>query len=159
MRRIFLMLREDLEDDDIPHRTKLKNRIMEVWNTHIKALSSQMKVLRISYKCIDYSDATVLQDALGKISFTSDLWSDTNLSPFMAVTAHWIESTLIPSAASSQPQYILKLQAELIAFHKVPGRHSGVHLAQAFLEVLDRFGIEHKVIINCIRSKMTPTDT
>lgn len=50
----------------------------------------------------------------------------------MAVTAHWIEATLIPAAALSQPQYILRLCAKLIDFHKVPGQHSGPHLARTF---------------------------
>jgi hypothetical protein len=71
------------------------------------------------------------------------LWSDPNLSPFMAVTAHWIETTTIQTADG--PQYILKLRADLIAFYHVPGRHTGEHLAEAFLQVLDRIGITSKV--------------
>lgn len=86
----------------------------------------------------------ISQDAVGRISFTSDLWSDSNLTPFMAVTAHWIEATTIPTATLDQPQYILKLCAELIGFHKVPGRHDGFHLAQAFLDVIDRLSIDKK---------------
>lgn len=78
-----------------------------------------------------------LQGAVGKISFTSDLWSDSNLMPFMAVTAHWIQATAIQTSTIEDPQYILKLRAELVGFHWVPGRHNGVHLAQAFLGVLD----------------------
>ena len=83
------------------------------------------------------------QQCLGKISFTTDLWSDPNLSPFMAVTAHWIETTTIQTADG--PQYILKLRADLIAFHHLPGRHTGEHLAEAFLQVLDRIGITSNV--------------
>lgn len=68
-----------------------------------------------------------------------DMWSDTNLSPFMAVTAHWIEATT--QQTSMGPQHILKLRTDLIGFHCVPGRHDGEHLAHAFLHVTDRIGI------------------
>jgi hypothetical protein len=72
-----------------------------------------------------------------------DLWTDANLSPFMAVTAHWIEveTMLMPQGA----QYNLQLRSDLIGFHHVPGHHSGGHIAHAFLHVLDHIGITHKV--------------
>jgi hypothetical protein len=47
------------------------------------------------------------QDALGKIFFTSDVWSDPNLVPYMAVTAHWIDVKTILTAEG--PHHILKL--------------------------------------------------
>ncbi len=53
----------------------------------------------------------------------------------MAVTGHWIEAKL--KQTPDGPQYELKLWAELIGFHRVPGRHDGEHLAHAFLYVLD----------------------
>lgn len=83
------------------------------------------------------------QDALGKLSLTTDLWSDKNLSPFMAVTTHWIEARL--KETPEGPQYELKLRSELVGFHRVPGRHDGEHLAQAFLYVIDRLSITSKV--------------
>lgn len=95
-----------------------------------------------------------IQDAVGRISFTSDLWSDSNLTPFMAVTAHWIEATMIQTATLDQPQYILKLRAELIGFHHVPGRHNGSHLAHAFLDVIDRLSIDKKVC-TCVYSTVS----
>lgn len=63
----------------------------------------------------------------------------------MAVTAHWIETLRIEATTSTQVQYILKLRAELIGFHSVPGRHNGPHLAHAFIWVIDRLKIENKV--------------
>ena len=72
-----------------------------------------------------------------------DLWSDPNLTPYMAVTAHWIEAT--PSQTSKGPRYKLILQTDLIGFRRVPGRHMGEHLAEAFMTVLDRLGIAPKV--------------
>lgn len=71
------------------------------------------------------------------------MWSDTNLSPFMAVTAHWIED--VPLHTSSGLQHQLKLRADLIGFICVPGHHDGEHLAQAFLHVLDRVGVAARV--------------
>ncbi|KIM34692.1 hypothetical protein M413DRAFT_75729, partial [Hebeloma cylindrosporum] len=43
LRAIFLMLREDLKDSDIPHRTTIRKRIMEVWDEHLDTLQDQMK--------------------------------------------------------------------------------------------------------------------
>jgi hypothetical protein len=61
----------------------------------------------------------------------------------MAVTAHWIESTIQDTPHG--PQHILKLRADLIGFHRVPGRHDGEHLAHAFLYVLDHVSVTQKV--------------
>lgn len=70
------------------------------------------------------------------------MWSDPNKTPFMAVTAHWIETT---QGTSHSPQHILKLRADLIGFYRVPGRHDGEHLAHAFLHILDRVSVSGKV--------------
>ena len=72
-----------------------------------------------------------------------DMWSDTNLTPFMAVTAHWIKTTTVQTPQG--PQHILKLRSDLIGFQRCPGRHTGEHLAQAFLHVLERIKITSKV--------------
>ncbi|KAG2337339.1 hypothetical protein BDR05DRAFT_841823, partial [Suillus weaverae] len=50
-----------------------------------------------------------LARAQGKISFTSDLWSDQKLCPFLALTAHWI--------AKEEQTSVLVLKAALITFH------------------------------------------
>ena len=76
---------------------------------------------------------------------TMDLWTDPNLSPFMAVTMHWIEVESIPTPQGMQ--YNLRLHSDLIGFHHVPGHHNREHIAHAFLHVLDRIGIAHKVRI------------
>ena len=83
------------------------------------------------------------QKSIGKISFTMDIWTDTNLSPFMAVTAHWIEATMEDTPNGLQK--ILKLRADLVGFHHMPGRHDGKHLAHAFILVTDRLDITEKV--------------
>lgn len=83
------------------------------------------------------------QGALGKISSTADVWSDPNLVPYMAVTSHWIDVKTILTAEG--PHRILKLRSELVAFHHLEGRHTGVHLADAFVNVLHRLNIISKV--------------
>lgn len=72
-----------------------------------------------------------------------DMWSDPNLSPFMAATAHWIKA--VPKITPDGTDFTLELQADLIGFHRVPGSHTGEHLAQAFIHVLDRLSIADKV--------------
>ena len=71
------------------------------------------------------------------------MWSDTNLTPFMVATAHWIEMTTVQTP--QDPQHILKLRSDLIVFQCCPGRHTGEHLAQAFLHILKRIKITSKV--------------
>ncbi len=85
------------------------------------------------------------QSVLGKISFTCDLWTNLNLVPFMAVTAHWIKIKKIPVPETGEIKYSLFLQADLIGFHCVPGHHDGEHLAHAFLHILNRLWIAIKV--------------
>lgn len=75
--------------------------------------------------------------APGRISFTTDLWTDPNKHAFMAVTAHWLDRQ-----AGSGSWYV---RSELIGFHRVPYQHTGQHLALAFLQVLERVGIVEKV--------------
>jgi hypothetical protein len=77
------------------------------------------------------------------ISTTMDLWSDKQKTPFMAVTGHWLQATLIDTPAG--PQYTLTLRTDLIGFLRVPGHHDGEHLATAFLYIIDRIGIASKV--------------
>jgi len=72
-----------------------------------------------------------------------DMWSDPNLTPYMAVTAHWIETQV--EQTRHGPQHILTLRADLVGFTRVPGHHSGEHLAQAFMFILKRIKILQKV--------------
>lgn len=38
------MLREELTDNDIPHRTTIRNHILEVWDNHLDQLANAMQV-------------------------------------------------------------------------------------------------------------------
>ncbi|KAJ8581964.1 hypothetical protein M405DRAFT_846719 [Rhizopogon salebrosus TDB-379] len=70
-----------------------------------------------------------LANALGKVSFTSDLWSNAigGYDLYMAITAHWI--------AQEGPMAILVLKAGLIAFHYLHGAHTGKELASTMGEL------------------------
>ncbi|KAJ7030540.1 hypothetical protein C8F04DRAFT_961485, partial [Mycena alexandri] len=48
LRAIFLMLRAELKDSDIPHRTKIRKRIIEVWDEHLNTLQREMGVYFLS---------------------------------------------------------------------------------------------------------------
>jgi hypothetical protein len=40
----MLLLRETLEDQDIPHRTTIQKRVFELFNDHLDTLEAEMKV-------------------------------------------------------------------------------------------------------------------
>ena len=65
------------------------------------------------------------------------------MAPFMAVTAHWIE--IRDQRTSRGTEKCMVFCSELVAFHRVPGRHTGEHLAAALLHVLDRVKMTPKV--------------
>jgi hypothetical protein len=80
---------------------------------------------------------------MGKISFTTDMWSDPNRTPYMAITAHWIEG--VTEETVNGPKLVLKLRSDLVGFERVPGRHDGAHLGYAFLHVVDYLEVADKV--------------
>jgi hypothetical protein len=53
-----------------------------------------------------------------------DCWTDSNQKLYMAVTAHWLEST-----SDQGRQQNLNLRADLVVFLLVPGQHTGDRLA------------------------------
>lgn len=77
-----------------------------------------------------------------------DMWTDSNLTPYMAVMAHWIEAQEVMTAKG--PIYKLSLHADLIGFRRVPGQHTGEHLAGAFIHITDRLNITDKVRFSAI---------
>jgi hypothetical protein len=61
----------------------------------------------------------------------------------MAVTAHWMERQALQ--VSQTLLHKISLRADLIGFIHVPGSHTGEHLAEMFLYILDRLQIANKV--------------
>jgi len=138
------MLREELQNRDIPSRTTMRDRIMEMLDTHLDNLERDMHVRHSRCRCWEaWSHFCSQQKSVGRVSFTMDMWTDTDLSPFMAVTAHWIQGTTerTPNGCKT----ILKLRADLVGFYHVPDRHDGRHLAHSFLFITDRLDITEKV--------------
>ncbi|KAL1732077.1 hypothetical protein EV714DRAFT_190131, partial [Schizophyllum commune] len=78
---------------------------------------------------------TFRQNAMGRISFTLDIWSRGNLQPYMAVTAHYMARDKNGSDV---------LRSTLIAFRYLPCSHTGKNIADAFMSVLDDLKICHK---------------
>ena len=68
--------------------------------------------------------------AVGEISYTSDIWSSVDRTPYMAMTAHWM----------AEINSHLKFRSALVAFHRVWGKHTAKNLANIMLHVLDRTG-------------------
>jgi hypothetical protein len=77
-----------------------------------------------------------IQKAAGQVSFTSDIWSDQNRRPYLALTGHWI--------AKENETNALKLKSALLAFHRVLGKHDGVTLGDTIIQLLDRAGVTRK---------------
>ena len=60
----------------------------------------------------------------------------------MAVTAHWIEA--VEEKTDTGLQKKLQLRSDLAGFHKLPGCHTGEHLAHCFLYITDCLNITEK---------------
>src|ERR1700709_2330596 len=43
-RHLILLLRPDLKESDIPHRTKISDLILETWNEHFQVLKAELAV-------------------------------------------------------------------------------------------------------------------
>jgi hypothetical protein len=107
-----LLTRAELEETEIPHRAKMRKAIVEGWQCEYKRLKQEMQVSSHVHTgmgfSIEYASRQhIAQNSLGKISFTADIWSDPQLRPFLAITAHWIQHL---------DNGTLALRADLVAF-------------------------------------------
>lgn len=90
------------------------------------------------HPCLEFSSQFIQsQNALGRVSFTADMWSDPNLVSFMAVTTHYCDK---------DENDRLVIQARLLAFREIEGDHTGVHLARIVFNILKDAGLLHKVL-------------
>ncbi|KAJ7039415.1 hypothetical protein C8F04DRAFT_926993, partial [Mycena alexandri] len=67
----LLFIGTELDDRDIPHRTKLSELISE------------------RFKCEWARMVDEIKNSLGRVSATDDIWSRQNLESYMAVTVHY----------------------------------------------------------------------
>ncbi|KAJ8453438.1 hypothetical protein ONZ45_g19719 [Pleurotus djamor] len=110
---------DKITNGDIPHRTKITIDILHEFEAEQQRLREEM------------------ERAIGRVSFTSDIWSDPNLDGYMGVTAHYIVRNIRDNH--------LEWKSHLIAFQIIEGDHTGVNIANHFLTILDKYGITHKL--------------
>jgi hypothetical protein len=125
----------------------MRELIIDAWQQRFQIMKSELKVCRPALLQRVSAYNFLVQAAVGQISSTMDIWSDDNLRPYMALTAHWIARVTGTSS--------LQLKAALIAFHRLRGNHDGETLAGAVLQLLDRAGITGKVRDYVLASNMT----
>jgi hypothetical protein len=87
--------------------------------------------IKAAYKKCRERITKLLQDHPGRLHFTTDAWTSTNHHVFVAWTVHLEhEGTML---------------AFLLDIIEVPESHTGVALARAFQNMLETFGLEHRV--------------
>ena len=90
----------------------------------------------------------ILQNSLGRVSLTTDAWSDPNLISFLGITAHFIARDNVDGKPA------LALRSRMLAFRHIQGSHTGERLARVFYQVIKDAGIERKVHWLCIQSRL-----
>lgn len=108
-RKFALYGRKELTERDLPHRTKLLELIFKEYEQEHRKQVNHFK------------------EALGRISFTSDCWSDPNLTSYMAITAHYMVH---------DENGRLALRSSLLAFRIIDGKHDGKNLGRIMFEIL-----------------------
>jgi hypothetical protein len=98
---------------------------------------------------------TDVQELPGKVSFTFDSWTSRSGDPFLALTAHYIESS-----AAKPLQW--ELRANLIGFIPIVGNHSGLNQARHILRCIDRVHLRAKVgvksLLECVGANLSLLD-
>jgi hypothetical protein len=117
-RAMILSLNPHLTDKDIPHRTTIQNRIIRRYKQDRLVLKQKLK------------------ESMGRVSITSDLWSNSSMRSFMAITLHWIART---------HEGELELMTALGAFRYVKDKHDGSNLAAHFIHVLEELDIADRI--------------
>lgn len=140
LRELLLYIGHDIQDKDIPHRTKLMELILKQYEIHWHEMTCEMKVN--PFPSMEFLTRNMsVKASLGQISFTSDMWTNGILKGFMAITAHY----MMKDAAGH-----LTMKSCLIAFRQVWGSHDGPNMAKSFLSVLEELGISDRVCVSCI---------
>ncbi|PPQ86446.1 hypothetical protein CVT24_010134 [Panaeolus cyanescens] len=130
-RRWVLYGARQASESDLPHNDALTNLIYEQYLDDYKDLVDEMK------------------SSLGRISLTLDIWSDPNLTPFLAMTAHFCKRE-----GKSGP---LKIVNRMLAFRIVEGPHDGENIGQIMYDVMKDAGINRKVGSKRINYHLTCT--
>ncbi|KAF5387624.1 hypothetical protein D9615_000715 [Tricholomella constricta] len=118
LRDLLLFIGTELTENNLPHRTKLTEIIVESFKKEYAELMND------------------IQNALGRVSLTSDGWSRTSLSSHLAITAHYM-------VMSSDGHLILR--SRLIAFRKLEGSHTGENMAKVLWRVINDLNIVDRI--------------
>ena len=78
-----------------------------------------------------------MQLAVGKISFTTDLWDSQTRATFLALTAHWL---------GPDKDKRLTFHSALIGFPRVYGSHTGKNIAAVIFALIERANIQPKQV-------------
>ncbi|KAJ7019122.1 hypothetical protein C8F04DRAFT_921005, partial [Mycena alexandri] len=77
LRAIFLMLRSKLKDSDIPHRTKLRKRIIEIWDEHLDTLQDELGVEHLATAFMHIINRIKITHKIGWITLDNASNNDT----------------------------------------------------------------------------------
>ncbi|KAL1936981.1 hypothetical protein VTO73DRAFT_2438 [Trametes versicolor] len=98
----------------------------------IPSASTVARDIRVIYTKCREKVARLLQEYEGELSFATDAWSSPNHHAFIAVTVHFV--------LNDEPVSML------LDLLEVAESHSGARLAEAFMHVLQDFGVEEKML-------------
>jgi hypothetical protein len=134
-RDLLTIFRDDYTDEDMPHRSKIRVAVLDTWRVWFGQLKGELTVSIITDWIFCTALSLAIQKAVGALHFTADMWSDRHRRSYICITVHWI--------AYERPteQAGLVFKSSLLAFHALPGRHTGPRIAQAVYQLLDRAGV------------------
>jgi hypothetical protein len=97
----------------LPSRNQAKNLVMDRF-TNAKVITS-----------------SILQDAPGSITLTTDIWTSVANDSYLGLTAHFIDSDWV-------------MQHLTLTVEPLPNPHTGAVLKDTIMEILDEFGVTAK---------------
>lgn len=98
------------------------------WKYFLKTAIQDLKISSQELEAVDF------------VALTTDMWSATNMVPYMSVTAHYVTESW-------------ELQAKCLETAYVPDDHTATVLAEELRECAQEWGItEEKVSCNAIRN-------
>lgn len=129
-----------MRDSDLPHRTKIRELVLETAAKVQGILRERYKVCYLWYISMFFTRHTDIgrQGIQSQISITMDSWTSAAYDPYLAITAHYIDSP------PDQPNE-WSLKSDLLGFAEIEGNHGGANQASIILSVIDRYDVRDKV--------------
>jgi hypothetical protein len=129
---LLTLFHDDYTDEDMPHWTKIHVAILDMWRLWFGQLKQELMVSMIYQLNLLYSAKLSTSECS---RCTADKWSDRCHQSYICITVYWI--------AYERPaeQAGLVFKSSLLAFHALPRQHTGLRIAQAVYQLLDRAGV------------------